>query len=82
MTHIAQLKSEILTIATDVLQKPIVLVNVNDLLIQRIRQEKDPLEVCVSAIVGRVQGHLESRCVKNVKNGSSTCLMALVPETK
>lgn len=42
MTHIAQLRSEILTIATDVLQKPIVLVNVNDLLIQRIRQEKDP----------------------------------------
>lgn len=42
MTHIAQLRSEILTIATDVLQKPIVLINVNDLLIQRIRQEKDP----------------------------------------
>ena len=42
MAHIAQLRSEILTIATDVLQKPIVLVNVNDLLIQRILQEKDP----------------------------------------
>lgn len=42
MTHISQLRSEILIIATDVLQKQVSLVNVNDLLMQRILQEKTP----------------------------------------